>query len=938
MAKFRLAIFFLCNFVLFVPAQARPHQQWVELMMHVVEFSTSTDPSATKSRSDDLSASEVSSESASDTRALSSLIQFNKTIPAPEEFLGYELGSKHIRHDELVSYVTLLSTISPRFHLLEIGKTFEGRKLLTVVVAKPPSGATVGSGGKQQAQESLAAAALLRKQWLESEPGVDAFKNQVPSVAYFAYGVHGNEASPSNAVMLLLYLLAASEGDWIDGILDQSIVLVDPCLNPDGYDRFVQWLRNNQGTIVSSDPSDREHNETSPSSRTNHFGFDLNRDWLPATQPETRSRLKIYYEWLPNLVLDLHEMGASQSLFFQPGIEGRDHPATPPFVRDTTRQIAQNFSALLDDVGERHFTNQRFDDFYPGKGSTFPDLHGGVGILIEQGSSAGLIQNHGEGRRTFAETVANPLRLSIAALSSLQREHRSLMEYQRQFYLESRNGDFKTDATSRPSVQSILVRIPEDKRIAKEWIKTLAIHQIEMFQLSKTETIEGIDWIAEATWIIPVKQSESRFLKAMIDRQKDFAFSKFYDVSAWSIADAFGLDWVALDKNVALGPKIRESHISKAKLEKTEKRTFKQIAVECSVMSVDSGKSVDGMALMQALTKHSLPVRISSSPIELNTPSDDAFSFSAGSLFLLKADVIKSATPKTSVIQVDQADVWAKAIETFDKFCSDHGFDAMALQGGLSKAGIDLGSSDLERLQLPRVGIVLDDESNTNSAGSLWYVFDQVFQWPVVRVDRSALDWATLRRLDVLVFPDSNKSSLKLKNDSALQSWLLGGGHLIAIGSSVFDAQRIVKQIDIPVVEDDFARVLPDSKFSKFPDLQVAKSDVPGVLFRANLVRENFKTASKIAKNFSYTQQGSLCAMDLGSTDPSVWRPIAKLHESSWLAGYLPEEDNAMMVGRSVIAQGFIGDGTVTLMPFDPTFRGYSWDAVSILKAILLSH
>ncbi len=936
MTTFRLAIFFLCNFVLLNPAHARPHQEWAELMRHVVEFSATTDPAAIKPHIDDGSTSEVSSKSDNGSGKLAALIQFNKTIPTPEEFLGYELGSKHIRHEELVSYATLLSTLSPRFHLLEIGKTFEGRKLLTVIVSKPPAGATVGTNDKQMAQESLAAAARLRKQWLESKPGNDSLNNQVPSVAYFAYSVHGNEACPSNASMLVLYLLAAAEGDWIEGILDQSIILVDPCLNPDGYDRFVQWLQNNQGSIVSSDPSDREHNETSPSSRTNHFGFDLNRDWLPATQPETRSRLKVYYDWLPNLVLDLHEMGASQSLFFQPGIEGRDHPATPPFVRDTTRRIAQNFSASLDDVGERHFTNQRFDDFYPGKGSTFPDLHGGVGILIEQGSSAGLIQNHGEGTRTFAETVANPLRLSIAALSSLQREHRSLMEYQRQFYLENRNGDFNTPST--PAAQSILVRAPEDKRIAEEWFKTLAIHQIEMFQLSKSETTEGISWPAESTWVIPAKQYESRFLKAMIDKQKDFAFSKFYDVSAWSIADAFGIDWVAIDKNVALGPKIKESDASKAKLEKKEKRTLKQIATECSAMSVDSGMSIDGMSLMQALTKNALPVRISSSSIELNTQHENAFSFSAGSLFLLKADVIKSASPKTPLIQVDQADVWSKAIKTFDNLCTDHGFNALALQGGLSKAGIDLGSSDLQRLQLPRVGIVLDDESNTYSAGSLWYVFDQVFQWPVVRVDRSALNATTLRRLDFLVLPDSNKSSLKLKDDSALQSWLLGGGHIIAIGSSVFEAERLVKPMELPVIENDFARVPVDSKFTKFPDLHIAKSDVPGVLFRADLVRENFKTASTTAKNFVYTQQGSFCAMDLDLTDPSIWRPIAKLHEASWLAGYLPAEDNALMTGKSVIAQGFIGDGKVTLMTFDPTFRGYSWDAVSVLKAILLSH
>jgi hypothetical protein len=233
---------------------------------------------------------------------------------------------------------------------------------------------------------------------------------------------------------------------------------------------------------------------------------------------------------------------------------------------------------------------------------------------------------------------------------------------------------------------------------------------------------------------------------------------------------------------------------------------------------------------------------------------------------------------------------------------------------------------------------VLDEETNTNSAGSLWFVFDQVFQWPIVRVDRSVLDTATLRRLDVLIFPDLNHPSQEINEDSPMQACLLGGGHMIAMGKSVFDVERIINRIEIPVIDEEFQRALPKSAVDKFPILKIATGDIPGVLFRADFVPENLKSLATTAKSFVYTQQGPFAAMNLDTTDRSVWRPIARLSSSSWLAGYLMAEDYTSMDGKSVIAQGSIGDGKVTLMTFDPTFRGYSWDGIGVLKALLLSN
>jgi hypothetical protein len=659
----------------------------------------------------------------------------------------------------------------------------------------------------------------------------------------------------------------------------------------------------------------------------------LNRDWLPATQLETRKRLKLYYDWLPNLVLDVHEMGASQTLFFQPGIEGRDHPATPPFVRETTRRIAEHFSAMLDDAGERHFTNQRFDDFYPGKGSTFPDLHGGVGILIEQGSSAGLIQTHGEGTRTFAETVANPVRLSIAALSSLQREHRTLMEYQRQFYSDNRSGDFKTHAAATP--KCFLVRIPSDKRVANEWFMTLSNHKIRMFELSKAELIDGVTWEANSTWVLPIQQAESRFLHAMITRQKEFAFSKFYDVSAWSVADAFGLDWQGVERSIDFGPEITRNHATLVFESPKDQELSAANSSNSSAISVDPQGSISAMALMQALNEAALPVRISSAPITVPTYTETARSFSAGSLFLLKADVasLQKATNRGQGAQ--EAD-WARAVETFFRVCGNHDLRPVVLKGGLSSSGVDLGSSDLKRLKLPRVGIVLDDETNTNSAGSLWYVFDQVFCWPILRVDRTQIDAATLRRLDVLVFPDVNRRPPARKENAVVASWMLGGGHVIALEKSVFDIERMLKETETPVVDDELQRDSPASKAAKFPLLQAAKGELPGILFRANLVASRLQGSDPDKTSFVYTQQGPYASLNLDATDKAVWKSMARLDNNSWLAGSLKSDDYAALEGKSVIAQGNFGEGKVTLMTFDPTFRGFSWDGVGIFKSLLL--
>ena len=282
------------------------------------------------------------------------------------------------------------------------------------------------------------------------------------------YSVHGNEPSASNVSPLVAYHLAASQGEAIDELLDQVVVLLDPCLNPDGFDRFAHWANNHRGHVLNGSPDHREHREGWPSGRTNYYWFDLNRDWLPAQHPESQGRLKIARRWLPNVVLDFHEMGGNATFFFQPGVPKRTNPLTPLRNVQLTNQIGAYHAKALDEIRSLYYTQERFDDFYMGKGSTYPDLHGGVGILFEQGSSRGHLAQTDHGTLTFPFTIRNQFRTSLSSLDAVLTLRSDLLEYKRDFYQDAlalaRAGKVAGYVVSGAWRSGTAARVPGDSR------------------------------------------------------------------------------------------------------------------------------------------------------------------------------------------------------------------------------------------------------------------------------------------------------------------------------------------------------------------------------------------------------------------------------------------------------------------------------------------
>ena len=305
-------------------------------------------------------------------------IDFNKEISDPGTFSGYSVGDWHYTHDQLTSYAWYIGKNSERAKTYTYAKSWENRQLLSVVFTSAENHEKLDD--------------LIENHRNAAYDIEDVQDNDNPLIIRLGYGVHGNESSASNSSLLSMYYLAAGKGDFIEKLLDECIIIVDPCLNPDGFNRHASWVNTNRSKNLVSDPQARGFNEAWPGARTNHYLFDMNRDYIPLVNPESEGRIKELLHWLPNIVTDHHEMSANSSFFFQPGVESRNNPLTPFKNYELTKEIAKFHAKKLDNIGTFYFTEERFDDFYFGKGSSYPDINSGIGILFEQAGLRGHLR------------------------------------------------------------------------------------------------------------------------------------------------------------------------------------------------------------------------------------------------------------------------------------------------------------------------------------------------------------------------------------------------------------------------------------------------------------------------------------------------------------------------------------------------------------------
>ena len=616
-------------------------------------------------------------------------VEFDPSIPTPKQFFGFDIGFRHLSHAQVADYVRKLSEVSDRITHEQYGTTHGGRPLLLLTITSLEN--------RERLQEIQQSHRKLTKRNSD-----DIEIDSLPAVLNMGYGVHGDEPSGTNTAPLVTYYLAAAKGDEVEKWLNDCVILLDPSLNPDGFNRFANWANRYRGRTLNADPQHAEHNQMWPAGRLNYYWFDLNRDWLPLVHPESRGRMNWYHKWKPNVVLDFHEMGTNSSYFFQPGIPERTNPMTPARNQELTREFAKFHGKALDKRGSLYFTQERFDDFYMGKGSTYPDLHGCVGILFEQASSRGHMQENQDGILHFHQTIANQFTTSLSSLRATTAMREQLLVFKRKFYKEALE-----QADSQP-VKTYVFQAKNNRSRIKEFGNVLRRHDINCFWLKENLEYGDETFESEFSLVVPAKQAEFRFLKSLLMRQTDFRENIFYDVSSWTLPLAYGVSQTELKKSVDT------SKLEKFKITSPVQDSKFEMADDDLAYLIDFRNDAAPWLLGRLLSAD-IKVRVANKPMQIHGDEAGQTKFGHGTL---------------SVVLGIQRDKKA-AIERILKKGAARGALITPVKSGLSAVGPDLGSTYFSVLQKPKIAMLIGQRMSPNSSGEVWHLLDTQMQLPV---------------------------------------------------------------------------------------------------------------------------------------------------------------------------------------------------------------
>ncbi|MGB3590850.1 MAG: M14 family metallopeptidase [Nonlabens sp.] len=645
--------------------------------------------------------------------------QYDPSIPTPQSVLGYVPGKWHVTHDKLVQYMRQLAASSNRITIEDRGKTFEDRPLLLLTITSPENHERIDK---------------IKQHHLAATDDASVDRANDPIVVYQGFSIHGNEPSGSNAALLYAYHLAASP--QVDDILENTVILLDPSLNPDGLQRFAGWVNQHKNNHVNPDNYDREYDEVWPGGRTNHYWFDMNRDWLPVQLPESQARIKTFHEWLPNILTDHHEMGTNSTFFFQPGIPSRTNPLTPVLNQQLTEEIGTYHAAAFDKIGSLYYSKESFDDFYYGKGSTFPDINGGIGILFEQGSSRGHAQNSDNGVLTFPFTIRNQLTAAISTVDAAVAMRSKILDYQQSFY----NNAEKEGAAHK----GILVGSPGDRSKLKAFIDLLSRHEIEYRSLLRPVVTDGKTYDPQFSIAIPERQKKGRLIKAMFQKRTTFQDSLFYDVSAWTLPLAFDLDYTP------------STSIKDSQPYKSIEATITSIAPGAYAYLIPWSDFLAPKVVYDLLEKG---LRVKTAMKEFTS---NGVKYASGTIMVPTANQDMAASQIYDLMKEIQ---------------KEGSIDIGSATTGLT-AGINLGSREFRNVELPKIAVLVGEGINPYDAGEIWHLMDQRFNINITKLDLNSLTYRNLDRYNTIVVPATYGTPDKEVIEN-LKTWTRDGGTLI---------------------------------------------------------------------------------------------------------------------------------------------------------------
>ena len=788
---------------------------------------------------------------------------FNESIPKPSEVIGHEVGEWHVTHDKLVQYMYALANASKRITIKETGKTYENRPLLILKVSS---------------EENIKNLDLIRNNHLKISNGAKKsdFEN-MPAIVYQGYSVHGNEASAANAALLGLYYLAASNDTETLKILNNTVILFDPCLNPDGLQRFATWVNSNKNLVPNPDNSDREFSEVWPGGRTNHYWFDLNRDWLPVQLPESQARIKTFTEWLPNIVTDHHEMGTNSTFFFQPGVPSRVNPLIPNLNQELTEKIAKYHADYLDKIGSLYYSKEDYDDFYFGKGSTYPDVNGGIGILFEQGSSRGHIQNSQNGILTFPFAIRNQLTTTLSTLKAASSLKNELLAYMNAFYVNNFNESTKLN------YKGIGFGNNHDKTSSYQLAKILKAHKIDIFETDGEKF----------KYYVPINQKKSKLIKAMFDTQTKFEDSLFYDVSAWTFPLAFNLNYDFLKESLE-GNKIFEKPEGK-------------VSGFSNYGYLIKPHDYNIPAFINYLQQKKIRLKSSSKSFKIKNNY-----FDYGSILI----PVEGQSQKPE-----------KLFNLLTNISNKTGIDVYALSSGYED-NIGVGSNSFTTIVKPKVGLIVGNGVRAYDAGEIWHLFDTRYKIPITKIDIKNLNRANLLEYSHIILPSYSGKNIDIKK---IENYLKNGGNLIAYRSSI-NWLKENKIINIDFLKNDkYASNVSFEDRGKFTGSQV----IGGTIFNTKIDKSHPINFGIINDNLPTFKNNTIF---MKPEKNSFNNPI-QYSKNALLSGYISDDNLELLINSVPFKIKRYLSGKIFLFADNTNFRAFWYGTNRLLmNAVYLSN
>ena len=798
------------------------------------------------------------------------------SVPSPESVLGWEPGDWKIDHATLMRYLQELDEASDLVSSKVIGYTYEQRALMQVIITSKENQANLES---------------LRQAHLKGAVSGDL---DAPLVVWMGYSVHGNESSGGNAVPIVAWYLAASKSDYVKELLKNTIIIIDPVLNPDGFDRFASWSNSNRSINAVADPNSRIHFEDWPQGRTNHYLFDLNRDWLPVVHPESRARIAEFQRWLPHVITDHHET-RHEGFFFQPGIPSRQHPLTTRENLDMTRELAKYHAASFDQAGVMYFTEDAYDDFYYGKGSTYPDINGSIGILFEQPRVNGAMVDGETMRRTFEEAIFNQVRTSLSTLKGSYELRDEFKRYQ--------SGFFKTmqERSADSGLQGWVIGDGGDLQRGLDLMKIFALHNIEYRTLSKEIRLDGHVYKPGHAWVLPADQRQFGLLQAMVELRTEFEDDAFYDVSAWSLPHAYNLPY---------------SSFKSLPANEANKSDYPYPAVNADAGAwVISWQQLNAPVVLQQLLEAGTIVRTATRPFSYGK-GDTEKSFSAGSLIVLQG--IQKQENIAATLEVLQA-------------ASSSGVEVSSYTTLLTESGPGLGTSHYLPVKPVKPLLLSGEGTRAYDVGEVWFELDQRLKIPPVMVDIDRLGRVNLSDYTHLLVADGSYSGISKGVRESIENWVKAGGVLIATrrGSSWAESLCFSSSCDDAGKSDK-------SEGKKAGDKSNDKSGKPvrlayddhdqkdaeltiGGAIVSTLVDNTHPVAFGFGDTLAVFRRGTTLLKP--SKDPFA-SPVV-YSEKPLISGYIGEKRLEQMSNQASVIAERHGKGAVIRFANNPLFRGF---------------